>query len=82
MVLELTDRAREALLASQSAARRFDPGAHVRLFLAGGQLRTALVDAAEPGDAVLTIEGLTLFVQPGIAGSIDAGEHNALTLSP
>ena len=81
-MLELTDRAREALLASQSAARRFDPGAHVRLLQAGGQLRTALVDAAEPGDGVVTIEGLTLFVQPGIVGTIDAGEHNALTLLP
>ncbi len=37
---------------------------------------------AEPGDGVVTIEGLTLFVQPGIVGTIDAGEHNALTLVP
>jgi hypothetical protein len=81
-MLQLTDRAREALMASQSAARRFDPGAHVRLLRAGGQLRTALVGAAEPGDDVVSIEGLTLFVEPGIVGTIDAGEHNALTLGP
>lgn len=81
-MLELTDRAREALLASQSAARRFDAGAHVRVFRSGGQLRTALVHEAEPRDGVVTIEELTLFVQPGIDGTLDAGEHNALTLVP
>ena len=31
---------------------------------------------------MVTIEELTLFVQPGIVGTIDAGEHNALTLVP
>ncbi|HTG47327.1 MAG TPA: hypothetical protein VK646_06705 [Actinomycetota bacterium] len=79
-MLRLTDRAREALLASQSAARRFDPSAHVRLLRVGGRLRTELVDAAEPGDEVVHLDGLDLFVQAGIVGTVDAAEHNELTL--
>ena len=78
-MVELTPRAHDALLISQSAARRFDPEAHIRLIPDGATVRAALASRPEPGDAVLEVGALTIFVAPGITGTVDAGEHNELT---
>jgi hypothetical protein len=78
-MVELTSRAQDALLASQSAARRFDPEAHIRLTAEGGTVRAVLASRPEPGDAVLEVGVLTIFVASGVTGTIDAGEHNELT---
>jgi hypothetical protein len=79
-VIRLTDRAAAALITSQAAARRFDPDARLRLARAGGDLRAELVAEASPEDELVEIEGLQLLVEPGITGTVDAGEHNALIL--
>jgi hypothetical protein len=79
-VIRLTDRAAAALMASQTAARRFDPDARLRLARAGRELRAELVEEPSPGDGFLEVDGLQLLVEPGITGTVDAGEHNALVL--
>ena len=50
-MVELTSRAQDALLASQTAARRFDPEAHIRLTADGATVRAVLASRPEPGDA-------------------------------
>ena len=80
-MLEFTDRAAEALARSDTAARRFNPDARVRLVLQGSSLRSELVDTAEPGDVTLDDDrGFTVLVAAGIDGRVDAGEHDALFL--
>jgi hypothetical protein len=78
-MVELTSRAQDALLASQTAARRFDPEVHIRLMAEGATVRAVLASRPEPGDAVLEVGALTVFVAPGVTGTLDAGEHNELT---
>ena len=63
------------------AARRFDPEAHLRLVADGATVRATLVSGPEPGDAVLEVGALAIFVAPGVTGTVDAGEHNELTAS-
>jgi len=81
-MIELTERAREALTAADVAARRFNPDARVRIVRDGAKLRAELADEPSPGDASLDLDGLTLFVAEGVAGVVDAGDHNVLTLRP
>lgn len=78
-MVELTSRAQDALLASQTAARRFDPEAHIRLIADGVTVRAVLASGPEPGDAVLELGALTIFVASGVTGTVDAGEHNEFT---
>ena len=80
-MVELTPSAQDALLISQAAARRFDPEAHIRLTADGATVRAVLASRPEPGDAVLEVGALTIFVAPGVTGTVDAGEHNELTAS-
>jgi len=78
-MVELTPRAHDALLISQTAARRFDPEAHLRLTADGSTVRAVLASRPEPGDAVLEVGSLTIFIASGVTGTVDAGEHNELT---
>jgi len=80
-MVELTPSAQDALLISQAAARRFDPEAHIRLTADGATVRAVFASRPEPGDAVLEVGALTIFVAPGVTGTVDAGEHNELTAS-
>lgn len=81
-MVELTERAREALVAADAAARRFNPLARIRLVRDGATVRAELADEPSPGDASLDLDGLTLFVAEGVVGVVDAGDHNELTLRP
>ena len=51
--MELTPRAHDALLTSQTAARRFDPEAHIRLTADGAVTVAGLL----PNSALLTVHG-------------------------
>jgi hypothetical protein len=82
MTLLLTDRAREALAAADAAARRFNPDARVRLRRGPGGLVSDLADGPAEGESILDLDGLTLVVEDGLDGTVDAGEHNVLTLGP
>ena len=82
-VIRFTDRAREVLEAAERAARRFDPTARVRLRRSeDGSVVFDLTNEAGPDDEILDGDGFVVVVQRGLAGVVDAGEHNVLTLRP
>jgi hypothetical protein len=81
-MVELTDRAREALVAADVAARRLNPEARIRLAGHGTSVRAEFTDGSSPDDVRLDLDGLTLLVAAGLEGVIDVGEHNELTLQP
>jgi hypothetical protein len=79
-MVTLTERARAALRGSLEAARRFDPDAHLRVVRVEGVVRAVLAEAPDPNDLALDIGGMTIGVEPGIDGTLDAGEHNELAV--
>jgi hypothetical protein len=80
-VLQITSRARDALRASVIAAARFDPEARIRLAAdSTAGVRADLVHAGEPGDDELTLEDLSVLVDPTLQGTVDTGDHNAFVL--
>jgi hypothetical protein len=81
-MLELTPRAVEALRAADSAAKRFNRRARIRLVRANPGVRADLTDELEPGDAVVELEGFAVDVEPGLDGIVDAGDHQVLTFEP
>jgi len=79
-MVTLTDRARDALLVSLAAARRFDPDTHLRVVRRDGSVRAVFVEAPDPADQVVDLGGASIGFEPGIEGTLDAGEHNELTV--
>ena len=79
-MIELTDRARDALVTFHEAAARWNPGVCLRLVRAGTELRPELAEAPEMGDDALEVGAVTIYVEPGVDGLVDAGEHNVLTV--
>jgi len=80
-MLRFTDRAREALETFHAAAARWNPDVRLRLARVGAELRPELADTPEPGDETVVVGSLTVFVEPGDGGVVDAGEHNVLTIA-
>ncbi len=81
-MIELTARAVEILSKAEAAARRFDPGARVRLVRdAAAGVRFELTEDPAPTDTAIGGEGFTLFVQAGLDGVVDVVEpHDQLIL--
>jgi hypothetical protein len=79
-MVALTDRARDALRSSLAAARRFDPEAHLRVIRQDGAVRAVFAEEPDPTDQVIDLDGASVGVQAGIEGTVDAGEHNELTV--
>jgi hypothetical protein len=82
-VIEVTDWARDILSRSQQAARRFDPGARIRLARVGGQVQAVLANGPERGDRALAVGDMELYVEEGLEGLLDVEEpHDRLVLRP
>lgn len=82
-MLEVTDWARDILVRSQEAARRFDPDARIRLTRTARGVEAILTDAPDPGDEEHEIDGVTVYVEPGLEGLLDIEEpHDRLVLRP
>jgi hypothetical protein len=79
-MVTLTDRARDALLGSLEAARRFDPTATLRVVRLDGGIRVVFAEGPEPADDLVDLGGATVGFEAGIDGTVDAGEHNELTV--
>jgi len=77
-MVTLTERARDALLASLTAARRIDPEANLRVEARDGAIRVVFAPGPDPGDQLVDVDGHTVAVDARITGTIDAGDHNAL----
>jgi hypothetical protein len=82
-VIRLTPRAEEVLAKAASAARRFDPGATIRITREGDGVRFGFVHDAEDGDVVIEAEDVTMFVEAGLDGVVDITEpHDQPVLRP
>jgi hypothetical protein len=81
-MLAFTDRAIEAIETFHRAAARFDPRACIRLTRVGEELRPVLAEGPEPDDEAARVGPVTVYVEAGVTGRVDAGEHNVLTVGP
>lgn len=83
-MIEFTDWAVDILARADSAARRFNPEARLRLLDDGPTVRFELVDEPVSGDETIEHEGgFTLYVEPGLEGIVDVVEpHDRLILRP
>jgi hypothetical protein len=82
-VIEFTDWARDILNRAQTAARRFDPEARVRLARTSTGVEALLVHEPEPGDREVEAGEVSLFIQEGLDGLVDIEEpHDRLVLRP
>lgn len=80
-VIEFTDWATDILSRSDAAARRFNPDARVRVVREGEGVRFELTDRPDSADQVVQREGFTLYVEPGLEGTVDVVEpHDQLIL--
>ncbi len=79
-MLTFTHRAEDALATFHAAAVRWNPDVCLRLARSGTQLQPQMVEGPEPGDEQRSVGALTVYVEPGLDGTVDAGDHNILTL--
>jgi hypothetical protein len=81
--MEFTDWARDILSRSQQAARRFNQNAVIRLARTGAGVQAVLAEGPEPGDREEQVDGMTVYVEPGLEGLVDVEEpHDRLVLRP
>jgi hypothetical protein len=81
-MLELTERAAQAVAQAEEAARRFNPDARVRLARDGAAVRFELVDGPLEGDGTVEVGAAVLYVAEGLEGTLDTGDHNVPVLLP
>ena len=83
-MLTLTPRAADALRAADTAARRFNPDARVRL-RAGTSgpttVATDLTDEPAAGESLVVLEGIELVLADVLTGTLDADDHNTFSLT-
>ena len=82
-MITCTEWAGDILRRSVAAATRFDPGAGIRLARQGGGVVFALATGPNEGDAIVEGDGYVLWVEAGLAGTVDVVEpHDQLILRP
>jgi hypothetical protein len=83
-VLGFTEWAIEILSRADTAARRFNPDAKLRVVRDGDGVRFELSEGSQATDTVVDHpSGFTLFVQEGLEGTVDVVEpHDRLILRP
>jgi len=82
-MLELTDWAKDILRRSDTAARRFNPDARVRLARMAGVVQATLTDAPGADDQVVDVDGVTIYAEAGLSGLVDIEEpHDRVVLKP
>jgi hypothetical protein len=82
-MIEFTPRAAEILRRSTEAARRFNPGARIRLSRKGGGVAFALAEGPKPGDVEIEGDGFEVLVGDEIDGVVAVVEpHDRLVVRP
>ena len=80
-MIEFTQWATEILQRTWQAARRYNPDAMVRLERSSEGVVFTLTDERVEGDALISGDGFELFVEEGLAGTVDVVEpHDQLIL--
>jgi Fe-S cluster assembly iron-binding protein IscA len=80
-MIEVTERAATAVAQAETAARRFNPEVCVRLVRADGGVRFEFTDEPSEDDEMVPCEAAVLYVEPGLEGTLDTGDHNAPVLT-
>lgn len=82
-MIDVTGRAADLLAKADSAARRFNPDARIRVVPDPVGVRFVLSDGPEDGDVVVERGGVTFFVDATLDGIVDVEEpHDRLVLRP
>jgi hypothetical protein len=82
-VIDVTERAADLLAKADSAARRFNPDARIRVVPDGAGVRFVLSDGPEDGDTVVERNGMAFFADATLDGVVDVEEpHDRLVLRP
>jgi hypothetical protein len=82
-MIDVTGPAADLLTKADSAARRFNPDACIRVVRDRVGVRFVLSDGPETGDIVVERNGVTFFVDATLDGVVDVEEpHDRLVLRP
>ena len=81
-MIELTERAEVALTSAVMAARRFDAKAGIRLARKGAGVVFEFTDVPEASDTVVDVGDFALYVEAGLDGVLDTGDHQDPVLRP
>jgi Fe-S cluster assembly iron-binding protein IscA len=80
-VLRITDDAAGVLERAYDAAARFNPAIKIRVSRVGARIEVGFTDHPSPGDEVAMVGDIVVFVESGIAGTLDATQpHDRLTV--
>jgi len=79
-MLHITEEAADVLHRAAQAASRFDPDARIRIHRGPHGIQTTFAHEPDDNDAVVEHEGLTLFIQEDIEGTLSTGAHDSLVL--
>jgi hypothetical protein len=82
-MIDVTAQAVDLLAKADSAARRFNPDARIRVVPDRVGVRFVLSEGPEVGDVVVDRDGVTFFVDATLDGIVDVEEpHDRLVLRP
>lgn len=81
-MIEVTERAADAVAQAEAAARRFNPEVCIRLERQGAGVRFAFTDDPDPDDDTVACGVAVLYVESGLEGNLDTGDHEVPTLTP
>lgn len=82
-MIEVTERAAALLAKADTAARRFNPDACIRVVPDRDTVRFVLSDGPAEGDVVVERDGVTFFADGTLVGVVDVEEpHDHLVLRP
>ncbi|MFM8943746.1 MAG: hypothetical protein ACKOI0_00535 [Actinomycetota bacterium] len=79
-MITVTEAAAAVLRRSVGAARRFEEEAGIRACRGGSTIDFTLATAPEPGDATVESDGFVLWVEAGLDGTVDVGDHDRLVI--
>jgi hypothetical protein len=71
-VLEITSEAAAVLERAYDAATRFNPSVKVRVYRSGDRIDLGFAESPSPGDEVVAVADIIVFVENGIAGTLEA----------
>jgi hypothetical protein len=71
-MLRITDEAAGVLERAYDAAVRFNPSVKVRVSRVGSRIEVGFTDHPSPGDEVVMVGDIIVFIESGISGTLEA----------
>jgi len=80
-MLTISEEAVAVLERAYDAAARFNPGVKIRVYRTGDQVQVGFAERPEEGDEVVPVGDMLVFVEGGIAGTLEAQQpHGRLVV--